>query len=198
METDKGLERLYELIESYEFNELTDFEKDIVLKHISETEYTNIRNTISETKDLFEKIPMETSQKSLGIKRIINYPIQLYKVAAAILLFVVLGIAISKSVPEGEKEMFAQVDTVFVDRLDTIIVEKTNTVEVVKEKIVFREKPVQKNKEPIDIELASISTQKPDCEIDLCPEDMEKFRKVKASGSVLQDSALSDFLVSIN
>lgn len=197
METDKGLERVYELIESFDFNGLTEFEKSIVLSYISEKEFTDMRNTISDTKDLFDKLPLETSNENTGLKRIIKYPIQLYKVAAVILLIVVLGIAVLNSVPKDEKGRFAQVDTVYVDRFDTIIVEKINTVEVVKEKLVYRENSVQTNQESVDIELASNNSQNTDCEIDLCPEDIEKFRTIKSSGSILQDSALSDFIVSI-
>ena len=57
MEQDKDLQRIYDLIEWYDFEELEESEKSFVCRHISEDEYNSMRSTLSDTKEFFSKVP---------------------------------------------------------------------------------------------------------------------------------------------
>ena len=92
MKENKALERIYELIENYDFNDLSDFERSLVLKHISEKEYRSMRLTIVDTRNLFDKLPVDSKNfQPRTMKKLLNYSVELYKFAAAIIIFIGLG-----------------------------------------------------------------------------------------------------------
>lgn len=199
MENEKGLERIYEFIENYNFDELSEFEKEIVFRHISEDEYTNMRITITDTKNLFEKLPIESGQSQKNkLGTLFRHPVELYKVAASIVLLVGIGFVLTKAISTQDSGLISMVDTVYVKQIDTLIIEKWDTMEVVKEKVVYREKPEKETKSAyIKITLEETNTTT-DCSKNLCPDDIATINKVKANGSISRDTVLSDFIVSIN
>ena len=56
MENEKDLQRLYDLIELYDFEELQEREKSFIRRHISEDEYKSMRSTLKDTKELFVRL----------------------------------------------------------------------------------------------------------------------------------------------
>ncbi|PCJ26987.1 MAG: hypothetical protein COA97_04630 [Flavobacteriales bacterium] len=95
---------IQELTERFDFLELTEDHKEMVLLEMSELEYDHLRETIKMTVNYFENEPQLLADNSLKpviekdnvLLRIINYKIPTYKVAAAIVLMVSFNFIASK------------------------------------------------------------------------------------------------------
>lgn len=199
MEKDKNIEEVYSLIERLDFEELSDSEKDIVLSQISREEYTNIRSSIVDTKTLFADFSESSKEgKFTKIKQFILFPVELYKVAAVILLLFGMTFYLSRVHLLEEKELIAFVDTVYLTKLDTFFIERIDTIEFVKEKVI--EKDIFVNQTITSQTNNSIKTanHQIDCDIDICPDDMVLLSKIKTKGNISQDTSIIDFIVSIN
>lgn len=162
--------RLQELIESKTFDELTNEERAMVLKEMSEEEYTLRKSVIDQTRlflgqttvglepneDVKNKAAFLLKEKSSPKKRsnialILTYRIPIFiPVAAAILLLFTLPFVIEEPT---EKEYIAEVrDTVqrVVYKTDTVIMEK----EVIKpvQVIKYIDKEVRSNSSDIGVD----------------------------------------------
>lgn len=198
MENETGLEKIYELIENFEFDQLTEFEKAVVLKHITKEEYLQQRQTILDTKALFSKLNVEEENRENGSIRILRYPIELYKVAASIIVIAGIGFLLSKNIHVSVPERITMVDTVYINRIDTLFITKSDTIDVIKERIIYKEtrQPAADYATPF----SSKEQYRPetDCNVDLCPDDISKFQMVKSKGNISHDKALSKFTATIN
>ena len=91
MEENKSI---HELIEEFDFSELSKVQQIQVLKELSEKEYGELRETIKMTVNFFENEPKLFADdllkpvilKESKFVRLISYSVPLYKVAAAVLL----------------------------------------------------------------------------------------------------------------
>lgn len=199
MKKEHDIEKVYELIEQFDFEELSESERSFVMKYISEKEYNSMRSTIADTNALFSKYPVPgRKDRRFSLKRFLVYPIELYKTAAMIILIIGFGFIISKSLLLDEKEIIAKVDTIFVERIDTVVLEQTETIEVINTKIVYRDLLVDQNL--INQSENSIVAQKHnrDCSIEICPEDMIALSRIKTKGNFSNDTSLTDFIVAMN
>ena len=122
MKQNKNIEKIYDLAEKFDFNELSESDKRIILKEISEEEFAGIRLTIVNTDELYSKmdLPVKADKKS-GIKKIIYYPVEFYKVAATLLVLVGLGYVFSDLHKTVEKEYITETDTLIIEKGKRII-----------------------------------------------------------------------------
>jgi hypothetical protein len=116
---------LYELIEKYDFSELTKEQQQFVLTEVSSEEYTEFRNTIMETAAYFDEQPVlmaedlivpELKTENVLIK-MANYKLPVYKVAAAMIVVLFInnlipeGISTNVQVAETQNEFIIDTDT---------------------------------------------------------------------------------------
>jgi hypothetical protein len=198
MTKEHDIEKIYEFLERSDFNELSEEERSLVLEHITESEYQKMRNTLEDTSLLLSKYPADRNRRlSSGIRKILTYPVELYKVAAV--LIVLTGIVYFSSQSQSTRhELLAAADTVYVVRNDTILIHMIDSVEKIRERIVYRDIP-HPNLPDILLEESTVHAgYEPDCSRDICPEDMASLSIQQTKGNLLSDSSLTAFFVSMN
>ena len=148
-----------------------------------------MRSTIADTRNLFSKYP-EAAKKDRHItfRKIVTYPIELYKIAAFVVFLIGIGFIMSQAKTSDQQELLA--------RIDTVIVEITDTLEIIKDRIVYKELPSNQIFIISDINDLETAYSKIDCSTDICPDDLELLGKTNTEGNFSQDSSLSDFIVS--
>lgn len=190
MEKEKDLQRIYDLIELYDFMELQERDKLFVLRHISEDEYNTMRSTLKDTREFFGKIPEQTAgEKYNTFLKIARYPVELYKIVAILVLLIGCGIFLTKARIFEQQELLARVDTVYL--------EITDTVEIIKETVTYKDLPADQNLIAPANKTLETTYQRNDCSSEFCPDDMESFRSIKYKGDFSNDSALADFIVTL-
>jgi len=199
VEKEQYLEKLYELIETCDYEKLSEKEQLFVLNYITAEEYKSMRATLSDTKSLLSKYPeIPSIEKSSVIRRIITYPVELYKIAVIIIICISIALIIAQLRTSNRSDYFVKGDTTFIERTDTILLEKINTIEVVKERLVYNpssEKQNQISKENI---IAEPKTSKIDCAKEFCPDDIEIISELKSKNNFSKDRLLTNFIVSMN
>jgi hypothetical protein len=206
MGSNQNHEIIYQLIEQFDFNELSAEDKLFVLSHLSESEYQNMRETIKDSKKYFtdnpEMMPDASIYKSLTradkhknvVVRTLNYSMQLYKVAVTILI--ILGITFLlfyKSNPGLYKQMLVH-DTIYINKTDTVYSLLRDTIQIVK--TLFVNIP-QKSGTAQGRKLLAGNTVKNDCSKEICPSDVDRITHMVSSNNIAQDTFLSDFVVAI-
>lgn len=110
--------KIQELIEQFDFSELTKDQKEQVLRELTEIEYQNLRETIKMTVDYFEDEPnlladtllKPVLEKEGLLLRVINYNVPLYKIAAAVLLVLSINLLIPNKEDSNSIEIVENVN----------------------------------------------------------------------------------------
>ncbi|MBT3209278.1 MAG: hypothetical protein HN704_02365 [Bacteroidetes bacterium] len=194
MKKEKNTEKIFDLLEDYNFEDLAQADIEIVLQEMSVEEYKNLRSTIEDTKVLLDKkTKISLKLKKPKFHKILNYRMEAYKVAATILIIFGIAYIFSLSQNPEKQNIMALVDTVFVEITDTIFSEVKDTVVIIKEKIIYKNEP--KNQ----LAYVTVPSKKPDynpdCNIKLCASDIEILSELKTKNDIVTDSSLRDFLV---
>jgi hypothetical protein len=199
MKREQAIEKIYELIEQFDIDELSENEKSFVLKHISYAEYLTMRSTIVDTNELFSKFPGSAQKdKGLSLKKLAVYPVALYKIAVAIILLIGIGFLLRKNQLFSEKELLAVADTIYIEKNDTVVLEKTETIEVIKTKIVYKDLLGDQNLINQSETLIAAENYQRDCSREICPDDMIVLSRIQTKGDFSEDSTLTDFIVTMN
>ena len=196
MNAKKEFGKIYDLLEMFDFVDLTDDEKELVRQTISEKEYNDMRSTIKDTKSLFSKPAFPVEKKS-PLQKIISYPVELYKVAAVILLLAGIGLILSKGKTENYDKQMALADTVFIEKTDTIILAVTDTVERIKEKVIYKDVPHTLTLAINNTSLPESVPGKNDCLKQLCPDEIQRVTGLRGENNLSEDKTLSDFIVPV-
>jgi hypothetical protein len=199
MKANEEIERVYELMEKFDFNELCEQDKIYVLSVISEKEYINIRGTINEVGTFFtnsEDVNLNAAiNKSLINKnkhvnillKLLKQPIQLYKVAASIIVFIGLYSFIHFTNLKDKRSPISSNDTIFIYKTDTIYSKFVDTVRLIKEKIVF----ISREKDLVTPDkLLSNAKYEYDQNKEICPNDIDKIIEFSFNNSVSNDTLL--------
>jgi len=206
METNHNLEKIYQLVEQFDYNELIDADKSFVLTQMTVNEYQNMHDTINESKNYFankpEILPDDSILKSLSDKkrkknivvRSLNYRMQLYKVAASILIILGITFMIFYKSNPGLYNQLTIHDTIYIKKTDTVLSMIKDTIQVVKNIIVQAQQVT---------EVKSVNTLfanniiKADCNKEICPSDVDKITRLAGTNNISKDSFLTDFVVSL-
>jgi hypothetical protein len=194
----KNIDKIYQLIEQFDFNELPENDKIFILENISIEEYDKIRTTIADTRNLFLKYPESESKKTYGnFIKLLTYKIELYKIAATILLLIGIGFMFSKGrIPNHQG--ISHRDTVIVQKRDTLIKEKIDTIEKIVERIVYKDLHLRQNSKSFYYGTLETVNYKMDCSKEICPYDLARLSQIKTEGNLSKDTALMKFVVSLN
>ncbi len=206
MATDQNIEKIYQLVEQFEFTELPAEDKLFVITYFSESDYQRMRETIKETKNYFENTPELTLDdsiyKSLSVlvrnKNVIlkfaKYPLELYKVAASVLI--ILGItlmAFYKSYQSYSSNVVVK-DTIYIKKTDTVFSIIRDTIQIVKNLVVYIP---QKSDTNIRNTYLANNIGTSNCRNEICPSDIEKITGLAGTNNISRDSFLTDFMVSL-
>ena len=191
-------ERIYDLVEKFDFNDLSEEDKKFVLLHISKEEYDRLRLTIHDTQQLFAKYPYQENRvDKSNFRKIATYPVELYKIAAVILLILGVGFVFTLKISK-QSPILAMVDTIVVKKTDTVFIEVKDTVVRIKEKIVDRRTDItEKTKHHASLTPGNAGSDW-DCSRELCPADIRNLSAVKGNNSISKDSSLTEFIVFFN
>ena len=156
MKANTYLERVYELLEQFDFNELPENDRIYVLSKMAEDEYINMRSTIQDTETFFSNSSepeisvsllssiIRTNHKPNLLIKILNQPVKFYQLAASIALLLAIyaikqysDLPIKNSALPLYDTLFIQkTDTVYPKSTDTISSKLADTVKFIKEKII--------------------------------------------------------------
>jgi hypothetical protein len=198
MEKEQPIEKVYRLIETYDFSELAENDKDFVLEHISMEEYNEMRATITDTRTLLAKYPVEKARENRGIfTKFLTYPVELYKIAAIFLVLTGIGFMFFKIGTVTQSRLIAAVDTVFVEKTDTVVFEMRDTIRIVTGKAVYKDHEIPENTLPYHAAFTETVNYTRDCSIEICPGDMAMLSVLKTRNDFSRDTALKDFITAI-
>jgi hypothetical protein len=205
MENNKNIEKIYDLIEQFDFAELSEPDRLLVLSVISESKYAEMRNTFNNLKlELTEdddiepaiNIPkIESVDSDSRIKRILNYPIKFYQVAASVAIIISIFSLFQQSSKNENYSMIAKNDTLIIQKIDTVYSIVHDTVEIIREKVRIAQKDFQIQKEN---DLSANSNIKTDCSNNICPNEMDDFIAMNSRNTIKNDTTLKGVLLSLN
>lgn len=206
MESNRNMERAYELLERFDFNELPERDRLYILSVMTEDEYSEMRNTLKYTVGFFsntaEPSMDESELTSLVAKnkrennviKLLKYPVQLYKVAASLLIVLGLYSVFQHSILQERYNLLASHDTVFIHKTDTIYTRLIDTINIIKTKIVF---VPQKTDIAASGILLSVARNEYDCKKEICPNEVDQIKKLAYNNNASNDTLLKDFIVSL-
>jgi hypothetical protein len=149
MKANPFMERVYELLEQFDFKELSEEDRSYVMSEMSEKEYNNLRNTLKTTEAFFSSSvePIlnnsllttltNTKHKPNVVVRILNQPVKLYQLAASILLILAIYTFKQYSDLPGKNSALPKNDTIFIQKTDTVYSKLADTVKIIKEKFIY-------------------------------------------------------------
>jgi len=149
MKANRNFEKVYELLEQFDFKELLVDDRIYVLSKITEDEYNNMRDTLKDTETFFSNSTepnindsllnsmMRTNHKPNMLFRILNQPVKFYQLAASILLL--LGFYAIKQYSDlpDKNSALPKIDTIYIQKTDTVSSKLADTVRNIKEKIIY-------------------------------------------------------------
>lgn len=202
MNKDKISEKAYQLIESYDFNDLSADDKKFILSLMSENEFNEIRNTHSDLSGHFEddiepveRIPGIVSNRKSKFIHTLTYPVQLYKVAASIILLFSVYIGYQRAHREIETNLIAQADTLIIHKTDTVFQTIYDTVIIKEDNHSFAYQTNNK----IDVNAnPNEPTQLTDCREEICPDEIQAITSLTKNNSLSGDAGLKELFVFMN
>ncbi len=191
-------EKIYDLIEMFDYDDLSKQDQEYVMKNMSSEEYTALRSTVNDMENYFSKMTVEQQRKP-GIRKLIFYPVELYKIAAAVILLAGILFFISKSRSANSQKMMAyHTDTVFVEKTDTVMVQITDTVEKIEQEIIYKTvEAVSTTNYHFNLPETQAYFET-DCAKELCPADMQTLNILTSKNNFSNDKELTDFVVKVN
>ena len=194
------IEKAYDLVEQFEFTELSEEEKLDILSVMTESQYNEMRKTINDIKVVLDKdiepdicvpnMPIYTLKSKL--LRFIKYPVQLYQVAASIAIILSTYFIIQKTNQNSITRVLANNDTVFVYQTDTIY---TAVYDTGRSREIAAPGHPNYSKRPENKKLILKTSPTMDCDRELCPNDVGNITVLNNTNNMARDSALKGILL---
>ena len=203
MDAKNNIEKAYELIEQFEFAELSDTNRLYVLSVMTEDEYSKLRSTISGVKTLLE-VDIEPGSNILRLQRksgsarllqLVHYPVKLYQVAAGVAILTALYLFIEKPIHNTNIPLIARTDTVYMHKTDTVYARVFDTIKIFESKVHSIKADLKQNENKGFI---AQSNQIIDCNSYICPGEVGEITTMNTKNTISGDSALKEWLVSLN
>ena len=127
--------------------------------------------------------------------RFIQYPVQLYQVAASIAIILSTYFIIQKTNQNSITRFLANNDTVFVYQTDTIYTAVYDTGRI---REIAAPGHQNYSKRPENKKLILKTSPTVDCDRELCPNEVGKITVLNKTNNMARDSALKGLLLSLN
>ncbi len=149
MKANRNFEKVYELLEQFDFKELPVDDRIYVLSEMTENEYNNMRNIIKDTEAFFSNSTepnindsllsslIKTNHKPNILFKILNQPVKFYQLAASILFLIGLYVVTQYSESSDKNSSLPKNDTIYIQKTDTVSSKLADTVRTLKEKIIY-------------------------------------------------------------
>ncbi|MBN1462725.1 MAG: hypothetical protein JXQ69_04380 [Paludibacteraceae bacterium] len=196
MKNEQHIEKVFDLLELYNFNELTQADKQLVLSVMTEVEYQDMRTTIGASKSYFDKEPLVFVEKAMETKQF-SFP-QVLKYAAVAVILVSVGFVGGKFSSSLNEVLIASNDTVYMEKLDTIFSVKRDTIKT-RELITVATSsyaqaanianPTTDENKPMEMQV--------DCSMDFCPNDMDLIAQSSTKNNMSNNRELEEYIPSI-
>lgn len=184
---------IYDLIEQFDFDQLTEQQKSKVMEQVSEEEYRSMRETIVATNAFFENSPLNTEIPPLRsdskIRVLAHKSIPLYQVAASVAVIIGLFGFFVLQQPTTNEKIVAIHDTVTRHTRDTVYRTIVDTIHHIKEQIVYVSMP-----QPT---IALSDNYHTNCDVALCATDIDKFGQTGSNGAIAHDSMWKNYVARI-
>ena len=199
METNRNIERVYELLEQFDFKELSEQDKLFVLSEMTAIEYGKMRSTIKDTQfffanDIEPNYDNSRKPKSL-LLHILKQPIQLYKVAASIIILFGIFSAIQYFNHPAKSDLLTFNDKTYIVKTDTVYSKMVDTITIIKERITYIPK---ENELSTNERLASNSKIEYDCSKEICPNDIDNIKELAYNDNASKDTLLRNIIALAN
>jgi hypothetical protein len=202
MKTNENIEKAYDLVERFEFSELSEQDKSYILSVMTESEYHQMRTTLMDIKNSFENdvepgllLQQSSHRGNNRFIRFINYPVQLYKVAVSILIVVGLYALYQDARHDQlDKKLSAGNDAVVVHSPDTIFTKVYDTIRIVTTRIIYTKNEQKQS----DLNTSDNRMSNFDCNKELCPNELDRIKDLTLRNNITNDSILKDFFVTLN
>lgn len=203
MHTNNNIEKVYELLEQFEFAELSEIDKQNVLSVMTESEYTEMRKTIDTLKNVLQNdieavrgIPVYSRQAKLKtLSRVFNFNLKFYQVAASIAILITIFFLFQHSNKDNVNQTIAINDTKVIHPIDTVHTIIYDTIVIIREKVKFIQANLSKLGQNA---MVTQTTQKIDCNSNLCPNEIENITVMNCKNSISNDSTIRSLLLSLN
>jgi hypothetical protein len=203
MQTNNTIEKVYELLERYEFTELSEIDRQHVLSVMNEDEYSKMRKIIDnvkiELKGEIEPVksnpPCIRQSRESKLKHFLNYELKVYKVAAIIVILVTIFFLFKHSNSDNSNQVITKNDIITICHIDTVHTIIYDTVEIIKTKLNYTQSEIPK---PEMNELISQSIHKNDCSNSLCPNEIENISVMNSRNPISIDSTTKELLLTFN
>jgi hypothetical protein len=203
MQTNSNIEKVYELLEQFEFTELSEIDKRIVLSVMTESEYAKLRKTIDTVKNVLQNdiepvkniidYSIPTHVKTLS--RVFNLNLKLYQVAASIAILVMTFFLFQHSNKSNVNQKIAINDNTAIRYIDTVHTIVYDTIEIIKEKVQY----IQPNSsKPEPKSMTSQASKKADCSNNICPNEIENITVMNSRNTISNDTTTKGLLLSLN
>jgi hypothetical protein len=186
MKANRYFEGVYELLEQFDFKELSEKDKIYVLSEMTENEYNNMRSTLMDTETFFSNSSepnindslfnsiMRTNHKPNILIKILNQPVKFYQLAASIILLLGLyAIKQYSDLPDKNSALPVN-DTIYIQKTDTVSSKLADTVRNIKEKIIYVTKERDINSQD---KLLSTATFEFDSGKIVCPGNIDRIKQ---------------------
>lgn len=202
MQSNNNIEKVYDLIEQFDFTELSEFDKLEVLSVMTETEYTEMRKSIDTVKTVFQEdiepiktVMLNKYNKKNIISRVINFNIKLYQVAASVAILIACYYlfqprnkhVINQNIALNSKTAPRNIDTIHTIIYDTVVAFKEK-VDYVKTNISELEQK----------EIIPQTANKTDCSKILCANEIENITLMNSRNTISNDTTIKEILLSLN
>jgi S-adenosylhomocysteine hydrolase len=199
MKKQEQIDYIYEIAEKWNFEQLTEEDKSIVLSYFSAQEYDNIRLEIEEMQKLSSlkaNSALTLTVKSALLKEHFSHTpkksfwtikLPLYRVAAAFLLLICLYFFLPY---QGKKEKHISQNTKIVEKTDTIIQTTKDTLiiikEIIKKDIIAEQTPTTEEK-----------TADNKCISNICPDEALALSSMNPKQHIASEPELSNYMIPI-
>jgi hypothetical protein len=203
MKTNENIEKVYDLVEQFEFSELSEPDKLYILSFMTENEYNDMRAVLKGITKVFKnnaepdfKTHQSPGKEKSKLLRFIHYPVQLYQVASCIVILFGLYFLFQNAIQHKEgKSLSSITDTSVIYKADTILARVYDTIRIGTTKVTYSKNEHNKMETK---ELTANSQINYDCNHELCPGEVERIKDLTLRNNITNDSILKDFLVTLN
>ena len=198
MKANRYFEGVYELLEQFDFKELSEKDRIFVLSEMTESEYNDIRDTLKDTETFFSNSNEPGINDSLLnsiihsnhtpniLIRILNQPVKFYQLAASIILLLGLfAIKQYSGIPDKNSALPSS-DTIYIQKTDTLSSKLADSIRILKNKIIYISSEKDNNTQA---KLLSVAANEFDSGEVICPNSTYRIKEQPFENNVSSDTS---------
>jgi len=201
MKANRYFEGVYELLEQFDFKELSEKDRIFVLSEMFENEYNDIRDTLKDTETFFSNSNepaindsllnsiIHTYHKPNILIKILNQPVKFYQLAASIILLLGLfAIKQYSDIPDKNSALPSS-DTIYIQKTDTIYSKVADSIRILKNKIIYISSEKDNNTQA---KLLSVAANEFDPGEAICPNSAYRIKEQPFENNVSSDTSFKN------